>query len=467
MSLLDMACSVPWLMDEPSLRGVLAFLDRDFDAARLIEARRGERVPGARMTENRSGVAVLSITGPIVRHADLLTEFCGGATTAAIAREFTAAIDSPDFHSVLLNIHSPGGEAAGIEELAAMIRDRRGTKPIVAYVEAQAASAAYWIASAADEVVLGRTAFVGSIGAIMTYRDATEADKRRGVEDIDFVSDVSPLKRPDVKTDAGRAQVQAIVDAIGSAFVDSVASNRGVSRDVVLADFGRGGVVMGRAAVRAGMADQVSTFEKTLKSLVSRGGKPRKASGTKTKTTGDTMGLSLKQVAAILGLAATAAGPAADDDTPDPDSDAANLGTPDAKLLDALEALSARLAALEATPQAGEEAVVEGEDADPTASPIPDGFAAEAAAYAEAQAARLTPPGIAALEDLYLQARLDDRDGGARLDSLRAFVGALPEHGLFSDTALDAEDRLVPAPGDEDDADDPLSRAAARRFGIK
>jgi ClpP class serine protease len=52
-----------------------------------------------------------------------------------------------------VNIDSPGGEVNGANELAQAIYDARGKKPIVAYVGGAGASAAYWVASAADRVV--------------------------------------------------------------------------------------------------------------------------------------------------------------------------------------------------------------------------------------------------------------------------------------------------------------------------
>jgi hypothetical protein len=79
-----------------------------------------------------------------------------------------------------------------------------------------------------------------------------------------IVSSNAPRKHPDLSTDDGRADVQATLDALETVFVGAVARNRGVTPAVVLSDFGQGGVFVGQAAVDAGMADRLGSFEATL-----------------------------------------------------------------------------------------------------------------------------------------------------------------------------------------------------------
>src|SRR5690606_13893161 len=108
--------------------------------------------------------ATIVIDGPIYRYADFFTSVSGGVTTEALARDLGIALADQSIGAILLMIDSPGGEATGINELADTIYAARSRKPIVAYIEGYGASAAYWIASAADLVVIDDTALVGSIG---------------------------------------------------------------------------------------------------------------------------------------------------------------------------------------------------------------------------------------------------------------------------------------------------------------
>lgn len=271
MSLAAAICSVPWLCTVECLETILAVAERELSlrvAPELVEARKAQRQKGSKL-RTRDGVGIIDVRGPIVRHADLFTELCDGTSTASLATTFTEALDRHDVHSVLLAVDSPGGEAAGIGDLAQLIANARGKgKPIVAHVDGAGASAAYWIASAAEEVALSRTAFVGSIGAVFTYRDNRAAMERQGVRQVEFVSSVSPEKRPDVATDLGRAVIQRQADALGLEFARSVARQRGITLEDVKA--ARGGMLMGREAVRARLADRVSTFEAEVQRLTAR-----------------------------------------------------------------------------------------------------------------------------------------------------------------------------------------------------
>jgi membrane-bound ClpP family serine protease len=74
-----------------------------------------------------------------------------------------------EVQSILFDIDSPGGEAAGMFNLAATIREARKWKRVVASVNDIAASAAYGIASAADEIVVSPTSIIGWIGVVMMH----------------------------------------------------------------------------------------------------------------------------------------------------------------------------------------------------------------------------------------------------------------------------------------------------------
>ena len=78
------------------------------------------------------------------------------------------------------------------------------------------------------------------------------------------MSSQSPYKASDPKTEDGASRLQARVDALAGVFVQAVAANRDVPAATVLADFGQGDVLIGQAAIDAGMADGLGSFEGTL-----------------------------------------------------------------------------------------------------------------------------------------------------------------------------------------------------------
>lgn len=225
-------------------------------------------VDGSQALYRRGRTAILPITGPIVRRGNLMSSLSGGPMTSVelLAKDFSRALEDPSFDAILLDVDSPGGEASGISELAAIIASARDEKRIVAYVGDLAASAAYWLASAASEIVVNRTAAVGSIGVVMAVPDP-RLDPDGPVE---FVSSASPNKRPDPHSKDGKAQIQAMVDVYGDLFVEDVAAYRATDPEDVLADFGRGGLRIGADAVAYGMADRLGSFEETLAGLSQR-----------------------------------------------------------------------------------------------------------------------------------------------------------------------------------------------------
>lgn len=262
----DLAAGRPWLIEPAALEQVLAVADR-MGNPEALQAKLGRPLDNTRTVTMRDGVAVIPITGPIFRHANLFTAISGATSTDVLATDIRAALDNPGVRGIALDINSPGGEAAGINELAAMVRDARSTKPITAYVGSSGASAAYWIASAANEIVVDPTAVVGSIGVVMSMTDSRGRDEKNGVRTHEIVSSQSPNKRADPATEGGRAEIQRVVDALAQVFVQSVAENRGVSTDTVTNDFGRGGVLVGQAAVTAGMADRLGSLESVIAEL--------------------------------------------------------------------------------------------------------------------------------------------------------------------------------------------------------
>jgi len=130
--------------------------------------------------EEESGIAIIHIHGAVGK---LLTDFermFGMTDYDDIAEQVADADANPNINSILLHIDSPGGTITGLPELAAKLRNV--SKPLVAYTEGTAASAAYWIASQADSVLLSESAEVGSVGVYVALLDQTEYLRNMGLK---------------------------------------------------------------------------------------------------------------------------------------------------------------------------------------------------------------------------------------------------------------------------------------------
>lgn len=261
--------SEPWAITREAMDTILEIAARENESPQAVAAKLGRPLENTYDVEYRGGVAILSVVGPLFRYANLFTAISGATSYDFLARDFRAALDDPKVESILLNIDSPGGEASGVSEFADMIYSARGKKPIVAYVGGYGASAAYWIASAADRVIIDDTAMLGSIGTVLGIEDSRERDAKNGIKRMEIVSAQSPYKRVDPATEEGRSRLQARVDALSEVFIAKVARNRGKDEETVLKEFGQGDVFVGQAAVNAGLADRVGSYEGTISELQS------------------------------------------------------------------------------------------------------------------------------------------------------------------------------------------------------
>jgi signal peptide peptidase SppA len=252
----------PWAITETAMQTILSVAARENESPEAVASKLGRELQNTYNATERDGVAILPVTGPLVRYANIFTSISGATSYELIAKDFRIALDNPQIKAIILDIDSPGGEVNGVSELSSMIYEARGKKPIIAYASGDAASGAYWIASAADEIVVSETSALGSIGVVGMYRADDENNKT-----IEIVSSQSPHKRLDVSSDEGRIRLQARIDSMADVFINAIARHRNIDPQTILSDYGGGDVMIGQNAILAGLADRIGSLDHLLQEL--------------------------------------------------------------------------------------------------------------------------------------------------------------------------------------------------------
>jgi signal peptide peptidase SppA len=277
--ILQAVYATPWAIQPDKLEAILAFLELKASGGAIapevlqqihlnalaVEAAR--KSAGSRPGSDGS-VVVLPLLGLISHRMNLMSEISGpgGTSTERFGTEFRAALEDPKVSAIVLDVDSPGGTVDGVPELADLIMSARGKKPVTAVANTQMASAAYWIASAASELVASPSAMVGSIGVFAVHQDESKAMEQAGVKPtiISYGKYKTEGNRFGPLGDAARGALQAIVDDLGNMFTRTVAKARNVPVDDVRSGFGEGRVATAQQALKMGMVDRIATLDEVL-----------------------------------------------------------------------------------------------------------------------------------------------------------------------------------------------------------
>lgn len=260
-----------WAMQPEKMLAIIELLATQADgikfSAEEIEARIAPQTAKA-VARREGAVAIVPMRGVISNRMNLMGNVSGGGGTSTeqLAQQLKAVREDDGVKAVILDTDTPGGATQGTDEAAEVVASFRGIKPIVALVNSTAASAGYWIASAADEIVVTPSGWVGSIGVYTVHDNIAAELEKRGVTKTlisagPYKAEANPFGP---LSDEARAYRQTQVDALYSMFVDRVAKGRNVASSVVREGFGQGRMVLARDAVAAGMADRIGTMEDTL-----------------------------------------------------------------------------------------------------------------------------------------------------------------------------------------------------------
>ncbi|MBI1366872.1 MAG: hypothetical protein GC153_13065 [Alphaproteobacteria bacterium] len=204
----------------------------------------------------KNGIAIINVAGALVDGSAPGWYWYGDITYQALKSTVQQAVSSPDVSGILLNFNSPGGGVIGCAGAADWLNKMTLKKPIWAFCQT-ADSAAYWLASAAERIVIDPTGEAGSIGVLMVHEDMSAALEEWGITATVLRAGArkAELNPYEPLTEESRAQALAELEYLRARFIEAVAENRGAAASTF--NDQQGLVYIGQQAVDQGLADAV------------------------------------------------------------------------------------------------------------------------------------------------------------------------------------------------------------------
>ena len=218
---------------------------------------------GSAADVSKPHTAVIEIKGEIAAG--------GEASAELVVSSMRSALEDAGTQGIVLLINSPGGSPvqAGIINDEIHRLKAKYNKPVYAVVEETCASAAYYIAVAADKIYVDKASIVGSIGVLMDGFGFTGLMDKLGVErrlmtageNKGFLDPYSP------QTDKQRAFAQTMLDQIHQQFIAAVKAGRGARLKETPETFS-GLFWTGQQAVEMGLADQLASLDYVAREVI-------------------------------------------------------------------------------------------------------------------------------------------------------------------------------------------------------
>lgn len=252
-----------WAGTEDSFK-VMAEVEAKIEARSEIP---GEAPKTPDLLQVINGVGVINIRGPISNVDSPWNAIFGATSYPAISEALVSAAKNPEVKHILLAIDSPGGSVSGVVDAGDLISTINArVKPVTAFAEGGALSAAYWLASSAGKVYASKTSSVGSIGVIAAHMERSAQLKADGINvTVLRAGKYKALASPhEPLSDAARAQMQELLDAAYAVFASHVAEKRKMSMPAFESTAGQGRVFFGANAEHVGLIDGVKGFSELL-----------------------------------------------------------------------------------------------------------------------------------------------------------------------------------------------------------
>lgn len=192
------------------------------------------------------------------------------AYTTTVMEKMDEILEDDTFKSVLFIMGSPGGSPTASEELSEYLKEFQKEMNVTMYVDSIAASGGYYIASAVKPLIANKNAIVGSIGVIMPHYNFGELAKKVGIEE-DYMA-AGKFKKPismfaKIDDENRKYMTENLLKPTYDNFVQSVAENRGLKKEDILAVAEGKIFVANVPEIRGILVDEISSLFKVKKQI--------------------------------------------------------------------------------------------------------------------------------------------------------------------------------------------------------
>ena len=267
---------LPWLIEEDKFDSLVEIINHEnsVKGSTAIDTKQSDKyaavgelveVAGGAWYRRSNSLAIIPIQGTIFPKGNFFSSFSGSLSAQGIISSVMACSDDPKVNTILFDVDSPGGYVAGVPECADVIYNARKDVKIVSHVS-EAYSAAYYLASQSNEIVVTKSGGVGSIGVLTIHKSIARLNEDNGI-------DVTIIRIPEWKAEANpyekltESAKKNILEEIGGVyddFVSAVARGRKVEASDVKKNYGKGRTLNAEDGLKTGMVDRIEAWHETL-----------------------------------------------------------------------------------------------------------------------------------------------------------------------------------------------------------
>jgi len=272
---LDLIKSTEWAIEPKKFDEMLEVL-RNKEAMELLKENnpRFKSSTQADSDMKMDDVGIIPVSGPLTKRLTLLNLIFGGTSYSAIQSQFKEMMATADVSSIVLRIDSGGGTIDGLQDVVDLMRKMKGRKPVYAFIDGFGASAAYMVASGADEIIASnKTAQIGSLGVVTVHFDLSGAYEKIGAKATVLQSgkyksighQYGGLSKGDIE------KIQEKLDYLYSLMIQDVATNRKTSAKTTDERMGQGRLFFAEEAIQVGLVDKIESWDSLLNRLQGKG----------------------------------------------------------------------------------------------------------------------------------------------------------------------------------------------------